>query len=135
MGLIAKDPYLQGNTDVPIVREQFVCPTWVFLLFEKRCRSKVTENVQSWENGRGSTVPSRPCACSVQFVSAEPPGRPPTPCVLSWTPLPLISLLVHFQRPQPGELMCLCRNSQLSLGELFRRLSAYSSCDELLLVL
>lgn len=62
MGLTAKDLYLQGNTDIPVDKEQSVCPVWVFLLFESIVGANLLENVQRQWKRQYSLFPLTMCA-------------------------------------------------------------------------
>lgn len=77
MGLIAKDPYLQGNTNIPIGWEQFVSPVWIFVLFEKHCRDKFAwerSESKEWKSQHGSQLPSVLVLYSLYLLST--PDRP-----------------------------------------------------------
>ena len=81
MGLIAKDPHLQGNTDIPIGWEQFVFPVWVFVLFEKHHRSKFTwerSESRKWKRRHCSQLPCVRVLYSLYLLSD--PGHDPKPC-------------------------------------------------------
>lgn len=94
LGLIAKDPYLQGNTDnIPISREHFVFPVWTFVLFEKQHRGKF-----AWERSESRKWKRQHCSqLPCVFVPTEQPRTPlQTLLLLRWTSPPVSSLLVCF---------------------------------------